>query len=132
MFRQETFTVALYRDTQSQVVREAMRFTLDGFLDFRITVCNQTQQACILLEMDMDTHQKPRFQKKIASYVSFINEGWYEQHFQTTSVVIAFVMPTGDKRAHQMKLWCEEQLVTTPVYRSSEQPTNYRDDTKSG
>ena len=43
-----------------------------------------------LLEMDMDTHQKPRFQKKIASYVAFINEGLYEQHFQTTSVVIAF------------------------------------------
>src|SRR6516162_8153753 len=76
----------------------------------------------------MDTHQKPRFQKKIATYVSFINEGWYEQAFQTTSVVIAFVTPTGDKRAKQMKLWCEEQLTSTPVYHSSQQPTNYRDD----
>ena len=62
--------------------------------------------------MDMDTHQKPRFQKKIASYVAFINEGLYEQHFHTTSVVIAFVTPTGDKRREQMKLWCEEQLVS--------------------
>jgi hypothetical protein len=46
-----------------------------------------------------------------------VNEEWYEQHFKTTSVVIAFVTPTGDKRAMQMKLWCEEQLVATPVYR---------------
>jgi hypothetical protein len=85
-------------------VREAVRFTPDGFLDFRITTGNQTQQACILLEMDMDTYQKPRFQKKIASYVAFINEGLYEQHFHTTSVVIAVVTPTGDKRREQMKL----------------------------
>jgi hypothetical protein len=60
--------------------------------------------------------------------VSFINEGLYEQAFHTTSVVIAFVTPTGDKRAKQMKLWCEEQLAATPVYRSSQQPTNYTDD----
>src|SRR5436305_13431845 len=102
--------------------------TPDGFLDFRLTVGNQTQQACILLELDMDTHQKPRFQKKIASYVAFVNEGLYEQAFQTTSIVIAFVTPTGDKRAQLMKLWCEEQLMSTPVYHSSQQPTNHLDD----
>src|SRR5437588_4984960 len=72
----------------------------------------------------MDTHQKPRFQKKIASYVAFINEGLYEQQFQTTSVVIAFVTPTGDKRARQMKAWCEEQLLNSPVYRPSHYETN--------
>jgi len=128
MLRQETFTVTLYRETQSQLVRETVRFTPDGFLDFRITIGNQTQQACILLELDMDTHQKPRFQKKIASYVAFINEGLYEQHFQTTSVVICFVTPTGDKRREQMKLWCVEQLVSSPVYRSSQHPTNGMND----
>jgi hypothetical protein len=74
--------------------------------------------------MDMDTHQKPRFQKKIASYVAFINECLYEQHFHTTNVVIAFVTPTGDRRREQMKLWCEEQLASTPVYHPSLQPTN--------
>ncbi len=116
--------MTLYRETQSQLVREDVRFTPDGWLDFRITNNNQTQQACILLEMDMDTHQKPRFQKKIASYVAFINEGLYEQAFNTTSVVIAFVTPTGDKRREQMKLWCEEQLVSSPIYRSSQHPTN--------
>src|SRR5438876_11914312 len=121
MLRQEIYRISPYRTTQSQLIREAVRFTPDGFLDFRITVGNQTQQACILLEMDMDTHQKPRFQKKIASYVAFINEGLYEQQFQTTSVVIAFVTPTGDKRAMQMKAWCEEQLITSPVYRPSQQ-----------
>ena len=120
--------MTLYRDTQSQLVRETVRFTPDGFLDFRITANNQPQQACILLELDMNTHQKPRFQKKIATYVSFINEGLYEQHFQTTSVVIAFVTPTGDKRAMQMKLWCEEQLASTPVYHSSQQQANNLDD----
>jgi hypothetical protein len=128
MLRQESYKVTLYRETQSQLVREDVRFTLDGFLDCRITNNNQTQQACILLELDMDTHQKPRFQKKIASYVAFINEGLYEQHFQTTSVVIAFVTPAGDKRAMQMKLWCEEQLVSTPVYRTTQQSVNNVDD----
>jgi hypothetical protein len=65
MIRQETYKVTLYRDTQSQLVREDVRFTPDGWLDFRITVQNQTQQACILLEMDMDTHQKPAFRKRL-------------------------------------------------------------------
>ena len=72
------------------------------------------------LELDMDTHQKPRFQKKVATYVAFINEGLYEQQFQTTSVVIAFVTLAGDKRAMQMKAWREEQLATTPVYAPSQ------------
>jgi Replication-relaxation len=128
MLRQETYKVTLYRDTQSHLIPETVAFTPDGFLDFRITVGNQPQQACILLELDMDTHQKPRFQKKIASYVAFINEGLYEQAFKTTSVVIAFVTPTGDKRAMQMKLWCEEQLASTPVYHSSQLHTNAMDD----
>lgn len=128
MLRQETFKVTLYRTTQSQLIPEAVRFTPDGWLDFRITTGNQTQQACILLELDMDTHQKPRFQKKIASYIAFINEGLYAQQFHTTSVVIVFVTPTGDKRAMQMKAWCEEQLVSSPVYRPSQQVTNGIDD----
>jgi hypothetical protein len=105
-----------------------VRFTPDGWLDFRITTNNQTQQACILLELDMDTHQKPRFQKKIASYVSFVKEGLYEQAFSTTSVVIAFVTPTGDKRREQMKAWCEEQLVSSPVYRTTHQRANGMND----
>ncbi len=50
------------------------------------------------------------------------------QAFHTTSVVIAFVTPTGDKRAIQMKLWCEEQLASTPVYHSSQHQTNGMDD----
>jgi len=128
MLRQETYRVTLYRNTQSQRVREEVRFTPDGWLDFRIATGNQTQQACILIEMDMDTHQKPRFQKKIATYVSFINSGFYEQQFHTTSVVIAFVTPTGDKRAMQMKAWCEEQLATTPMYSPSQHPTNGMND----
>jgi hypothetical protein len=128
MLRQETYKVTLYRESHTQLIPEIVRFTPDGFLDFRITVGNQTQQACILLEMDMDTHQKPRFQKKIASYVAFINEGLYEQAFHTTSVVIAFVTPTGDKRAMHMKQWCEEQLASTPVYHSSQQRGNNLDD----
>ena len=128
MLRSETYKVTLYRTTQTQRVREDVRFTPDGFLDFRITTGNQTQQACILVEMDMDTHQKPRFQKKICSYVAFINSGHYEQQFQTRSVVIAFVTPTGEKRAMQMKAWCEEQLVSTPVYHPSQQGANGRDD----
>jgi hypothetical protein len=128
MLRQETYKIPLYRTTQSGLIPETVRFTPDGFLDFRITIGNQTQQACILLEMDMDTHQKPRFQKKIASYVAFINEGLYEQSFQTTSVVIAFVTPTGEKRAMQMKAWCEEQLLSSPVYSLSQHATSSIDD----
>src|SRR5436309_7338913 len=111
MIQHKIYKVSLYSKTKTQQVREDVRFTPDGFLDFRITVGNQTQQACILLELDMDTHQKPRFQKKIASYVAFVNSGLYEQQFQTRSVVIAFVTPTGDKRARQMQAWCEEQLL---------------------
>jgi len=128
MLRSETYQVSLYRTIHSHQVQEDVRFTPDGFLDFRVSVGNQTQQACILVEMDMDTHQKPRFQKKICSYVSFINSGLYEQQFQTTSVVIAFVTPTGDKRAMQMKAWCEEQLASSPVYSPSQHATNGMDD----
>ena len=128
MLRQEIYRVTLYRTIQTHQVPEAVRFTPDGWLDFRISSGNQTQQACILVELDMDTHQKPRFQKKIASYVAFINEGLYEQQFQTTSVVIAFVTPTSDKRAMQMKAWCEEQLAMAPVYHSSQHATNGSND----
>ena len=30
----------------------------------------------------------------------------------------------GGKTVTVMKAWCEEQLVTSPVYRPSQQPTN--------
>ena len=83
MLRQEIYKVTLYRETQSQLVREDVRFTPDGWLDFRITSrTTRRNKPVSLLEMDMDTHQKPRFQKKIASYVAFINEGLYEQALQ--------------------------------------------------
>src|SRR5437588_7716005 len=47
MLRQETYRVTLYRETLTHQVREEVRFTPDGWLDFRITTNNQTQQACI-------------------------------------------------------------------------------------
>src|SRR5437762_13189795 len=40
MLRQETYKVTLYRETQSQLVRETVRFTPDGWLDFRSTAGN--------------------------------------------------------------------------------------------
>src|SRR5207248_9682564 len=49
MLRQATYRVTLFRDTYTQPVREDVRFTPDGWLNFRITAHNQTQQACILL-----------------------------------------------------------------------------------
>src|SRR5260370_25961723 len=88
----------------------------------------KTLNGVILLKMDNATKQTQGFQKKIASYVAFINEGLYEQQFHTTSVVIAFVTPTGEKRAMQMKAWCEEQLATSPVYHHSQHATNGSDD----
>src|SRR2546423_3851635 len=51
MLRQETYRVTLYRQTQAQQVCEAVRFTPDGWLDFRISIGNQTPQACILVEL---------------------------------------------------------------------------------
>lgn len=42
--------------------------------------------------------------------------------------MIAFVTPTGDKRAMQMKSWCEEKLVRSPVYQPSQHATNGMDD----
>jgi hypothetical protein len=122
MLRSDTYRVTLNKQTPMQRTSEQVAFTPDGWLDFRLSVGNQKQQACVLVEMDMDTHQKPRFQKKIASYIEFVNAGLYEQHFHTSSVVIAFVTPTGEKRAMQMKAWAEEQLARTPVY--SPQTTN--------
>src|SRR5437763_8711072 len=40
MLRQEIYKVTLYRDTQTHNVREDVRFTPDGWLDFRITIGN--------------------------------------------------------------------------------------------
>src|SRR6266702_347003 len=42
MLRQEIYKVTLYREPQSQLIREAVAFTPDGWLDFRVTANNQT------------------------------------------------------------------------------------------
>ncbi len=116
--KREQYQVTLYRDTYTTRSTEEVTMTPDLWLDFRITRQRQTFQVCMFVEVDMGTHtSKERFQKKIASYVEFINSGQYRQRFFTTSVLIAYLTPKGDNRRDEMKFLCEQQLANNPMWR---------------
>jgi len=121
------YRVTLFRDTPTARNSESVEFVPDLWLDFRITTNEQTMQACLFIEVDMDTYtSRERFQKKIAAYCEFINSGQYSQTFHTTSVGIAYLTPKGDARRDEMKLLCEQQLRHTPVWRPTASPGEHQ------
>jgi Replication-relaxation len=104
--------VSLYLGRSEVVVK----FVPDGLLEFRLDLGTQKAPKRIFLEMDLDTHERHAFKKKIAAYTEFFASGAYIKHFgNVRNSLVLFATPAGASRCEEMRKWTHEQLHT-PLY----------------
>lgn len=108
--------VKLFREQgQTQQVVNCS-FVSDGLFEFQVDLGDRIAPKRIFLEMDMDTHERHEFKKKIAAYIEFFASGAYVRTFgDVRNVVVLYATPTGEKRRDEMRKWTQEQFER-PLY----------------
>jgi hypothetical protein len=99
----------LYHDRDLRGWEPPLPVVPDGFMDFVVTSPDGRERFPILLELDMGTMDRRRWQEKISRYVSFL-AGGLQEHFATTVATIAVVVQDTEKRVLDLKRWTEHEL----------------------
>jgi hypothetical protein len=82
----------------------------DGFLDFVIRTPTGKESFPILLEIDMGTMERVRWQEKIGRYLPFLAQE-LPQRFGTDVATIAVAVPNTWQRVRELKTWTEQALA---------------------
>jgi hypothetical protein len=84
----------------------------DAWIDLRLRYADRDRplRFPIIVEIDMGTHKRERFQDKVQALLVWMQTGVYERQFGTEFGTIAFVTPAGQKRLLDMVTWTEEVL----------------------
>jgi hypothetical protein len=87
----------------------------DGFLHFVVRSPAGRESFPILLELDMGTMDRRRWQEKVGRYISFLAQG-LQDYFATDVATIAVVVAAhedtdGEKRVRDLKRWTEQELT---------------------
>jgi Replication-relaxation len=81
----------------------------DGFLNFAVTTSDGRHGYPILLEVDMGTVDRRRWQQKVKRYVQFFT-GEFQTVFHTDAATVAVVVSDTDKRVTELRRWTEWEL----------------------
>ena len=81
----------------------------DGFMHFAVTTPSGRHSYPILLEVDMETVDRRRWQQKVKRYVQFFT-GEFQTVFHTDAATVAVVVSGTDKRVTDLKRWTEWEL----------------------
>src|SRR3954463_1743741 len=81
----------------------------DGFLHFAVTHPDGRYSYPILLEIDMGTVDRRRWQQKVKRYVQFFT-GEFQTVFHTDAATVAVVVSDTEKRVAELKRWTEWEL----------------------
>jgi Replication-relaxation len=81
----------------------------DGFLHFAVTSSGGRHSYPILLEIDMGTVDRRRWQQKVKRYVQFFT-GEFQTIFHTDAATVAVVVSDTDKRVTELRRWTEWEL----------------------
>src|SRR5439155_7637055 len=102
----------IYKAGRSSQQAVTYPFVPDGLLEFRVDLGDRLAPKRIFLEMDMDTHERHAFKKKIAAYIEFFSSGAYGKTFgNVRNVVVLYATPAGEKRCDEMRRWTYEQFA---------------------
>jgi protein involved in plasmid replication-relaxation len=99
----------LYHDRDLRTWQPALPVVPDGFCHFVVTSAAGRESYPLLLEVDMGTMDRRRWQEKITRYVSFL-AGGLPTYFETDVATIAVIVADTDKRVHDLKRWTEQEL----------------------
>jgi hypothetical protein len=89
--------------------RPILSLVPDAFLHFAVTTTSGRHSYPILLEVDMGTIDRRRWQQKIKRYVQFFT-GEFQTVFKTDAATVAVVVSDTEKRVSDLKKWTEWEL----------------------
>jgi Replication-relaxation len=89
--------------------RPILSLVPDGFLHFAVTTPDGRHGYPILLEVDMGTVDRRRWQQKVKRYIQFFT-GEFQTVFHTDAATVAVVVSDSEKRVTELRRWTEWEL----------------------
>jgi hypothetical protein len=98
-----------HHDRELRTWRPTLSVIPDGFMHFAVTTAEGRDSFPILLEMDMGTMDRRRWQEKVKRYLQFF-AGEFQTIFHTDAATVAVVVGDTDKRVTDLRRWTEWEL----------------------
>jgi hypothetical protein len=96
-------------DRELRMWRPTLSVIPDGFMHFAVTSGGSRHSFPVLLEIDMGTMDRRRWQEKVQRYVQFFT-GEFQTVFKTDAATVAVVVSDTEKRVSDLKKWTEWEL----------------------
>jgi hypothetical protein len=97
-------------DRNLRTWRPVLSVVPDGFLHFAVATPSGRHSFPVLLEIDMGTMDRRRWQEKVTRYLRFFT-GEFQTVFHTDAATVAVVVNDTDKRVSDLKRWTELELA---------------------
>jgi hypothetical protein len=97
-------------DRNLRTWRPILSVVPDGFLHFAVAIPGGRHSFPVLLEVDMGTMDRRRWQEKVKCYLRFFT-GEFQTVFHTDAATVAVIVNDTDKRVSDLKRWTELELT---------------------
>lgn len=99
-----------HHDRELRTWTPALSVVPDGFVHFAVTSAAGRHGFPILLEVDLGTMDRRRWQDKVRRYLRFL-DGEFQRTFDTDAATVAVVVADDQKRLADLTRWTEQELV---------------------
>lgn len=99
----------IHHDRDMRSWQPALSVVPDGYMNFALSSQNGRFRFPILLEVDMATMDRKRWEEKITRYARFF-EGEFQATFGTNAATVAVIVNGEQKRVEDLKRWTENEL----------------------
>jgi len=108
-----------HHDRELRTFRPVLSVIPDGFLHFVVTTPTGRHSFPVLLEVDMGTMDRRRWQEKVKRYLRFFS-GEFQSVFHTGAGTVAVAVSDTDKRVSDLRRWTERELARLDAQASGE------------
>src|SRR5688572_10249511 len=98
-----------HHDRDLRAWRPVLSVIPDGLLHFAVTTPSGRHGFPVLLEVDMGTMDRRRWQEKVKRYLQFFT-GEFQTVFHTDAATVAVVVSDAERRVTDLKRWTEIEL----------------------
>jgi hypothetical protein len=108
-----------HHDRDLRAWRPVLSVVPDGFLHFAITTPAGRHSFPVLLEVDMGTMDRRRWQEKVKRYLQFFT-GEFQTVFHTDVATVAVIVSDTERRVTDLRRWTERELIRCNAQTSGE------------
>jgi hypothetical protein len=108
-----------YHDRDLRTWRPALSVVPDGFLHFAVATPAGRHGFPVLVELDMGTMDRRRWQDKVRRYLRFL-AGEFQTVFHTDAATVAVIVADTAQRLTDLKRWTEHELHRATARASGE------------